>query len=202
MHRNIFVNPLIAVFLAFVALSCTPNIDIDEPAGRIVSIAPSDNGRINLTLVCKSNITDFLKVNYRVITPDRIAVTGHFSTVDSTSFSWAPDSTSIKLGLLGEKVHDFSVIVFDRPEGVYFNVMARLTTPTDGVELNWGALYGQKFNGSLSLWNKTLTALNTGLSGQTPGTGTDRHIVFRIEPNKYGKYGISVDWTAGGLLGD
>lgn len=200
MHYNIFVKALFAVFLALSALSCGRKIELDEPAGRVVSIPPALNGKINLTLLCKSNINDYLKVNYELIGCDLVGVSGNFSVRDSITLSWEPDSTMVKLAFNGERLGQFSAVVFDRTEGVYFDVTARLTTPTDGVEINWGALYGASYTDRASLWNDTMTALNSGLPGQTPGTGTSRYIQLGIVPNEYGRYGITVDWMAGNMF--
>ena len=202
MHYNIFVKSVFCSILACLALSCNPKIDIDAPAGRVVSVSPADNGKINLTLICNSNINEFLKVNYTFVGADKIGVSGYFTKSDTLDFSWAPDSTELKLAFNGEKLHSFTTVLFDRADGVLFNVMARLTTPTDGVEINWGAIYGEKYayTQSVALWNDTLTALNSGLPGQTAGTGENRYIRLGVAPDKYGKYGISVDWITGNLF--
>jgi len=202
MHYNIFVKLLFASILACLTFSCATKIEIDEPAGRVVSVAPSTDGYINLTLLCKSNLNDYIKVNYEFIDCDQIRHSGNFSASDSLSFYWEPDTTQLKLAFKAERLLSFSAVIFDRPEGIDFNVKAILTTPTDGVELNWGALYGASYTymQSLTLWHDTVTALNSGLPEQTPGTGTTRYLLIGIAPDSHGQYGISLDWVAGNLF--
>lgn len=202
MPYNIFVKLFFAAFLAVLAYSCTPEIEIDEPAGRVVSISPSTDGDINLTIICNSNLSDYIKVSYELIDCDQIRHSRQFSAADTTYYYWEPDSTSIKLAFKAERLRSFSAVIFDWTEGIDFNVKAILTTPTDGVELNWCALYGANytFTESLLLWRDTVTALNSGLPGETPGTGTTRYIQFGIVPTSYGQYSITMDWVAGNLF--
>lgn len=201
MNNNIFVTLLISALFAVFAASCVPKIEYDSPVGRVVSKPHSENGKINLTLVFNTNLQDYIKVSYVYIGCDRIVTKGDFENRDSLTYSWSADSSYIKLAFLAEKKRSFSAVLFDRPEGITFNVKARVTTPTDGVEINWGGIYGSHdYNDSNSLWRRTLTALNSGLPGETLGTGTYRSILFGIYKNEYGEYGIDVKWKPDSLF--
>jgi len=198
---NIFVNLLFALILGIFATSCVQKIDIDDPAGRVYSVSPSQDGNMNLTLACNSDIKQFLAVKFSLINHLGIAAQGNFFSQDTVSFSWTPGQGQVRIAFYATKTQStVTPNIFSREEGVTFDVSACLQTPTDGVKVNWGGLHGVAISNASEFWQKTLTALHKGLPGQTPGTGETRYLNLMVAPDSYGDWSISVDWKIGNLF--
>lgn len=203
MANNIFVNLLFAPILAILAASCVPKTDIDSPAGRSVSVAPSGDDMFHVTLICNSDIKQYVKVFFAMKNHHGIRATGDFAVTDTVSFDWSASAGQIQLAFRAVKLQN-SVLppVFNREEGVTFDVITILTTPSDGARINWSGMHQVRVSGESELWKRTVTALNDGLSGETPGTGTTRYLNFKIAENEYGAWGITTDWRLGNLFSD
>lgn len=205
MIHNIFVKCLLAAFLAVLAASCVPKIDIDAPAGRNISVAPSADSTTTLTLICNSDIREYIQVMCHFEDRAGISYDVKFDNSalarDTVSFTLLNAEGHVKVAFRGVKLQNtVAPPVFSRSKGVTFDVQAILRTPTDGAKVNWGGLSEYTGLNSGNFWNLTLNALNSGLPGQTPGTSTVRYLDFTIAENEYGKYGISTDFRPGNIF--
>jgi hypothetical protein len=201
MHHNIFVNLIFAAFLALLAASCVPKIDIDTPAGRSVSVAPSGDSNMTLQLICNSSVRQYVKVVFHYRDHRGIHTRGSFDTRDTLEMSWPAEAGQIQVAFRAIKLrNDVLPNVYSGDDGVTFDVKAILRTPTDGASVNWGGLHGIPLSNASQLWSRTITALNNGRLGESPGTGTAKYLNFMIHENEYGLYGISIDWKTGNLF--
>ena len=200
MRYNIFVKLLFPVILALLASSCTEKYDPETPTGRVVSVPAATNGKVNIDLTCTSNLQSYVLVSYAVDGLDDVERYGNFHLLESSSFSWTAAQGIIKLALKAEKIRSVPFTFFEADEGVTFDLQATITTPTDGVQLNWGAVFAQHYSSDAQIWLNTGYALNNGKWGQTPGLGADKFILITIGKNSYGDYGISLDWKAGNIF--
>ena len=201
MTNNIFVNHILPLVLAVFAVSCTPKIDIDSPAGRSVSVAPAEDDYFHITLICNSDIKQYVKVYFSMNNHWGIHANGDFAVKDTVSFDWSPSEGQIQLAFRAVKLQNsIPPPVLSREEGVTFDVIAILTTPSDGARVNWGGIHQMKISNASEFWKHTVTALNDGLPGETPGTGTSRYLNFKIAQNDYGAWGITTDWRIGNMF--
>lgn len=201
MTNNIFVNTVFALFLAFFTASCTPKIDIDTPAGRSISVAPSDDDMFHMTLICNSDIKQYVKVFFSLRNHLGVQATGDFSVTDTVRLDWYAREGQVQLAFRAIKLQNsIPPPVFTREEGVTFDVTAIFTTPSDGARINWSGLHGVRLSNAGELWRHTVTAVNVGLPGETPGTGTSRYLNLRIAENEYGPWGLAADWRPGNIF--
>ncbi|MBO4476092.1 MAG: hypothetical protein J5737_05190 [Bacteroidales bacterium] len=180
---------------------CVQKIGPDDPAGRNISVGPSPDGDMTLQLVCNSNVKDYVRVFYHYRSQKGIHGKGNFDNRDTVNIAWVPGDGQVQLAFRAVKLRNTVLPnVFSRDEGVTFNVVATLRTPTDGTSVNWSGMYEVPLSNSSQFWNRTVTAINDGLVGQTPGTGTTRYLNFMIGEDKYGAYGITLAWKNGNLF--
>ena len=134
MHNNIFVNTIFILFFTFFAVSCVQKIGIDDPAGRNVSIAPTDDGSMVLQLVCNSNIKEYVCVAFHVRDQKGIHTHGQFNYKDTVTTILPLTAGQIQVAFRAVKLKNFILpSVFSRDEGVTFDVAAILRTPSDGA---------------------------------------------------------------------
>lgn len=209
MRYNIFVNIVFPIILALFAVSCVPKIDIDDPAGRNVSVAPTGDSGMTLQLVCNSNVNDYVKVMFHYRDHRGIHTRGDFSArnpgayniKDTIMVSWPAEAGQIQIAFRAVKLRNTLLpVVYTREDGITFNVEATLRTPTDGAKVNWSGMFDVPLSNASQFWSRTYDAVNTGLLGETPGTGTDRYLNFMVDEDAYGPYGIKIDWKRGNLF--
>lgn len=203
MANNIFVNHVFVLILAVFAISCTPKIDIDTPAGRSISVAPSTDDMFHMTLICNSDVKQYVKVFFSLRNHLGVLATGDFSVVDTVKLDWYAREGQVQLAFRAVRLlNNIPPPVFSREEGVTFDVTAILTTPSDGARVNWSGLHGVRLTNANEFWRRTVTAINDGLPGETPGTGTTRYLNFRIAENEFGPWSLATDWRLGNIFPD
>ncbi len=204
MHYNIFVKSIFAAILTLFAVSCVERAGIDEPAGRVISVPPSTDGKINVQVVCRSDVKEYILVNCQLRDRSNRRSEIRFDKEipsDTLTFSWLPGDGHYKAAFRATKLQStITRPILGRDKGITFDVEITFTTPSDGVRLNWASIDGEKLSSSSEFWKRTITAVNEGLPWQTPGTGESRYVDFVVAPNEHGEYGISVGWTSGNLF--
>ena len=204
---------ILALLLAGFASSCKPDVIPDKPQDSKKEggcrISPNTSGMIEARLELNTDIPEYFKVSYTITGADRRSERGFFGSYFSTDKKWeltaeegeALQNCSVMLAVYAEQVNDFADELFGAGSKIDFSVSFTLTTPNDGYSLTWCGLEDEHFGDGDTLYERTVVALNRGLTDSLTGTGKTKYVQFDISLGEDGGYIISDPvWNKGNII--